>query len=152
MLGRAAAFHTDCVDLLNVLGYGHQVRHRAEGFAEEVGVESGYDHAYAPVGQGLHYLDYGVVKELGFVYAYNLDSIAHFEHLLRVADWKGFDLVGIVRDHELVGIADVYGRLEYGYLLVRELGPAHSSDKLFCFAREHGTADKLYGTGFFVVF
>ncbi len=69
--GRLAADHADGVQLVHHLGFGHQLWHRAKRLAAEIGVQSGYDHADAALGQLLHHADDTQVEELGFVDRYN---------------------------------------------------------------------------------
>jgi hypothetical protein len=43
--------------------------------------------------------------------------------------------------HIGIGIAGVYGRLEYFYTLFGKLGPFQAPYQFFCFAGKHRTAD-----------
>ena len=72
MVRERAAADADRVDLLHILGDGHQARHRPEGLAEIVSVEAGHDDAHAPVGERLAHIDEGLVEELRLVDADDL--------------------------------------------------------------------------------
>ena len=48
---RRAAQHADRVKLVDHLGYGHQVRHRPERFATEIGIRARNDHPPASGGE-----------------------------------------------------------------------------------------------------
>src|ERR687894_75928 len=49
--GVPAAAGADCPELYDLVGLGHEGRHRAEGFAAEVHVEARGDHVVTGVGQ-----------------------------------------------------------------------------------------------------
>ena len=72
MIRRASAFHTDRMNLLHILGYGHEGRHRAERLAHVVGIKTCYDHSYTSVRKSLHDLDNSVVEELCLIDSYYL--------------------------------------------------------------------------------
>ena len=147
-----AAADADRVDLLDVLGDGHQARHRAEGDTEVVGVEARHDDAHAAVGEGLADFDEGVVEELRFVDADDLHLRADLvEDLLGGRDGGGGDFMEIVRDYFDVGVALVNDGFEDGDLLVGELGAAEAADEFFGLAGEHRAADDLDAPGFSMI-
>ena len=137
VVGELAAFDADGMDLLDILGDGHQERHRAERLAEIVGVKAGDDDAHALVGKCLDDLDDAEVEELGLVDADDLDIIRDGEHLDRSVDRCGGHTVKVVRHDLDVRIAVIYRRLEDGNLLVGKLGSSEPSQEFLCLTREH---------------
>ena len=83
MVGEVAAADADGVDLGDVFGRGHQRRHRAEGFAGVVHVESRDDDPHAAVGQLAADLDDAVVEELRLVDAHDVDVGGHQQDVAR---------------------------------------------------------------------
>lgn len=137
VVGEIAALDANGVDLLDVLGDGHQARHRAERMAEEVGVEAGDDDSEALVGQYLDYLDDRVAEKLRLIDADHLDVIIDLQHPGGIGDRCGGQAMQIVRDDIDVRVADVDGRLEDGYLLIGELGSFETAYKLLRLTGEH---------------
>ena len=152
VIGELAAFDADGVDLLDVLGDGHQERHRAERLAEVVGVKAGDDDAHAFIGKGLDDLDDAEIEELGLVDADHLDIVRDGEHLQRRIDRSGRDPVKVMGHDLNVRIAVIYRGLEDGDFLMGELCPLETADEFLCLSGEHGAADDLHAAGFYVVF
>ena len=140
-VGQVSAFHADGVNLGHVVGDGTKCRHGTEGRAAEVHVQSGDDDADAPIGQFVAYVGQSHVEELRFVDAHHVDVRRQEQDAGRRVDGRREDVVLVVTDHVLLGVAHVDGRLEYFHLLAGKLGSAQASDELFGLAREHGTAD-----------
>jgi len=65
--GRLAALDANGLELVHLLGYGHQQRHGAEGLAAKVHVQAGDDDAHALIGQLIAQLGDFPVEELRFV-------------------------------------------------------------------------------------
>lgn len=65
--GVTPADHADGVKLVDMLGLGQEMRHRPEGFASKVKIETGHQHAQSPLGQCLRHADNLEIEELGFV-------------------------------------------------------------------------------------
>ena len=110
------------VDLGDVFGRGHQRRHRAEGLAGVVHVESRDDDPHAAVGQLAADLDDAVVEELRLVDAHDIDVGGHQQDVPGRVDRRGADGVGVVRDDLLFRIAHVDAGFEDFNLLVGEFG------------------------------
>jgi hypothetical protein len=136
------------VRLGDVLGHGQKVRHRPEGAARVVLVESGDDDAHAAVGQLVDDGDEVGVEELPFVDADHLgrrlDERAYLggrPHGPRLVAHLG------VGDDVVARVALVDLRLEDLHPLARDLGPAQAPDQLLALAREHGAGDDLDPAG-----
>jgi len=119
------------VDLGDVFGRGHQRRHRAEGLAGVVHVESRDDDPHAAVGQLAADLDDAVVEELRLVDAHDIDVGGHQQDVPGRVDRRGADGVGVVRDDLLFRIAHVDAGFEDFNLLVGEFGAFETAYQLF---------------------
>ena len=67
MVGRAAAFHADGVDFLDIFSNCHKGGHRTERLAGEIHIEAGNDYPYTSVSKFLHNLHDCFIKELSLV-------------------------------------------------------------------------------------
>lgn len=128
------AFYADCVNFLYVFGNGHERRHWTERLAKKVHIQAGYYDAYAVVCQGCNHINNSLVKELGLIYADDFCSVIQtFKHQLRFIDWSALNVVGIVRNDFVLGVADIDAGFVYMDFLVGKLCTAKPSDEFFRF-------------------
>ena len=132
-----AAADADGVHFLDVLGYCHQGRHRAERLALEIGVQAGYDDPLALVGKGLDHFHQVFPEELCLVNAYHLGLIRSGQHVLRILCRPARYAVEVVGNHVHIGVSRIHGRLEDLYFLIGELGSLESPDEFFGLAGKH---------------
>ena len=131
VVGEAAALHTDGMDFLDILGHCHKGRHGTERLTCEICVKTSHYDPYPFVGQGLCHFDNGVVKELGFIYPHYFHIAGKQKHAGRRIYRGGRNAMRIVRDHLIVGISHIYGRLVDFDFLVGKLRPPEPSDQFF---------------------
>ena len=132
-----AAADADGVHFLDVLGYCHQGRHRAERLALEIGVQAGYDDPLSLVGKGLDHFDQVLSEKLGLVNAYHLGVIRGSQHVLRILCRPARYAVEVMGNHIHIGVSRIHGRLEDLNFLIGELGSLESPDEFFGLAGKH---------------
>jgi hypothetical protein len=146
-LGAAGFFATDntySVELVNVLGAGHEVGHGAEGDTAEVSVKASTDDAEAPVGQLITYLDDVGIEELDFVYGHDSgQGIERGRNVGGAADRPGIKVEAVVGSHPSGVITGVNGRLKDLDMLAGDNCPAKAANQLFCLAAKHAAANQL---------
>ena len=152
MLGRLAAAHADGVNLGDVLGPGQKSRHRTERIGQIVHVQTSHDNSYTLVGQSVADVNYAIVKELDFIYSHNIHIGGIQQDVLGGIHADGLYGMAFMTDHIGIRVAVVYGRLEYLHPLMGEIRPLEPTDKLFCLAREHTSADNFKPAGLFCTF
>src|SRR5215467_2843421 len=142
MNGRIAAANTDGEELGDFFGDGEKPRHRFEGAAAIISVETRDDDALAEIGElGANIHDF-VAKELGFVNADDFGSRRQLFH-----DFRGFgDVVGGnakagVRDDFVSSVALIDSGLENLHALPGNFRAAQAADQLFALAGKHGADD-----------
>ena len=141
--GYVAAAYTDGVELGDVIGRCQQTRNLAKGLAGEVHVESGDNYARTAEGKLVAYIGQGFIKKLRFVDADHTYAAAHQQDGLRMINRCGGNRIVVVGYDVLDMITGIYRRLEYLYLLVRNLCPPQPADQLLRFPRKHRPADHL---------
>lgn len=139
--GELSALHADGVDFGDLVGDGAQFRHRTEGDAPEVHVQSGDDDPYAVVGKLVAHVHQPVVQKLRFVDAHHVNLRGEQQDACRCLHGGGGDGVAVVRHHVLRRVAGIYGGFEYLHPLLGELRPFQPPEQLFGLSGEHRAAD-----------
>ena len=132
--------------LRDIVGNGAERRHRPEGYAFVVHIQTGNDNTDTAVGQFVADADQAVVEELGLVDAYYVDIAGQQQDAGRRVEWgRGYGVV-VVADDLFVTIACIDGWLEDFHLLLGKLGTAQTANQLFGLAGEHGAAYYFYSS------
>ena len=147
--GGVAADDADRLQLVHHLGDRHQVAHRAEWLAAEVGVGPGQDHPHAPAGEQRGHGDDVGVEELGLVDGDELRSpgapAGRSRRRNRPARHPARCRRGWRRRRG--PCSGVEMRLEDLHPSARDDAAPHAPDQLFALAGEHDAADHLDPAG-----
>src|SRR4051794_15043167 len=146
---RVPADHADGLEFVDHLGYRHELTHRAERLAGEVGVGPRQYRPNAPGSQtGGHVQDLPI-QELRFVNGDNLGiGTNQAEDLGRGIDWTGLELPAVVTgDAVQPGITSIEVGFEDLHLAPGNGGATDSTNQLLALATEHDAADDLDPSG-----
>ena len=135
------------MQLLDEVGAGEQLRHRAERLAAEVAIEPGGDHADAIAYKPVHHVDDGRVDELHLVDADDAGCGRGrvLGDLPRIADRMAAQAAAGVADDVARAVAVIDRRLEQRRSEAGHLGTPDAAQQLLALAREHRSADDLEG-------
>jgi hypothetical protein len=139
---RIAADDADGESLGDVLGDGQQLRHRLERPAEVILIETGDDHAFAPVSQRVAGGGQVGVEKLPFVDPHDFGVLTdEADDCIRALHGLRGDPHVAVRHDVVVAEAVVDDRLEDLHPLTRDLRAAQPPDELLALPAEHAAGD-----------
>jgi hypothetical protein len=144
IVSRATATHANGVYLIDIFGTGENSRHRAEGFAPEVLIETSDDHPDTGIGKIIHQIHQAIIEELSFVDPHHLhtknQSLSHF---VAASYRSGLKFPIVSRDNPTPARSGVRSGLEHLHSLPCDDRPPQTANKFFALAGEHATGNHL---------
>ena len=146
---RVSAYHAYCQGLCNVFSDREKLRHRLEGLAAIVLVESRNDHALSGIRKLFADVDNIRSEELSFIDADNLRVGGEVEYLIAcVYDGRNERLLA-VRNNVARAVAVVDSRFKDHYSLTGNLRAPHPAYQFFRLSAEHASGNNFDPTCIF---